>query len=122
MHKRKCATSWLMAKLDHRFPTHQRRTWLAADVGQFPAGAALDEQRHEVSEGSAVEPRVIVVDNRRDGVRRNVWIALLEAIHHVLNSRPFACLDHQQMFAPRSWSVKRARCSRPSVYKAPTFA
>src|SRR3954468_10116270 len=88
MHKRKCATSWLMAKLDHRFPTHQRRTWLAADVGQFPAGAALDEQRHEVSEGSAVEPRVIVVDNRRDGVRRNVWIALLEAIHHVLNSRP----------------------------------
>jgi hypothetical protein len=63
---------------------------------------ALDEQWNELTNRATVEG-VIVVHDRRDGVRRrHPGVFRLKALHGVLNSRPFACLDHYLLFEPRS--------------------
>ena len=50
---------------------------LGAELGKFLAGAALDEQRYKIPNGSTVEASVISVDYLCDGVRRQARVRVL---------------------------------------------
>ena len=63
---------------------------LAAYARQFSPCAPLDEQRHEVPNGSAVEPGVIVLNHRGDRLSRDVRVAHLQTVDELLYQGPFA--------------------------------
>jgi hypothetical protein len=59
---------------------------------------ALDQQRDEVAQRSAIESGVHIVHNACDGRRRNRRVAIAEALDQLLDDRLFAQLDHTESF------------------------
>ena len=60
---------------------------LDAQAHQLLFGAALHEQRHEIPDRAPVEPRMIQVDHRGDGIRRTFGVDA-QAVDQLFNRRP----------------------------------
>src|ERR1700730_393955 len=66
-----------------------RRARLTAEPSQLQAGPTLNKQGHKVANRPSVESRVIAVNDRGDGIRRDRGILLLQPVDKLLNRRPF---------------------------------